>query len=258
MPASYTPHDQKIIDQFTRWAKPFAELPIHAEADSLREVITACNITEASTVLDVACGPGIVACALAQEGACVTGIDLTPRMIAQAHDRAVKNNVTVNFQVGDARSLPFKDSSFDRVVTRYSFHHMENPREVLAEMIRVCRPNGRLIVIDATPAPAAQQGYDQAEKLRDASHTSALTLTQLLSLGNDAGLSHILTNQYRLESRLEDQVAPEDWSALKAIFLEDIRCGLDRLGMGAWQAEDGIRFHFPISIVSWSKPSNMY
>lgn len=258
MSASYTPHDQKIIDQFTRWAKPFAELPIHAEADSLREVITACEITDVSTVLDVACGPGIVTCALAQKGACVTGIDLTPGMIDQARDRAVKSNVTVNFQIGDARSLPFKDESFDRVVTRYSFHHMENPCEVLAEMIRVCRPNGRIIVIDATPAPAAQQGYDQAEKLRDASHTSALTLTQLLSLGNDAGLSHILTKQYRLESRLEDQVAPEDWSALKAIFLEDISSGLDRLGMSAWQAEDGIRFHFPISLIAWSKQKNTY
>lgn len=256
MSASYTPHNQKIVDQFTRWAKPFAELPIHAKSDSLREVIAACDATEGMTVLDVACGPGIVACELAQRGAHVTGIDLTPAMIEQAKSRSDGRGVAVTFQVGDARNLPFQTGIFDRVVTRYSFHHMENPGEVLAEMIRVCRPGGRLIVVDATPAAEAQAGYDQAEKLRDPSHTSALTLSQLLSLGHEAGLSHVLTTQYRLESRLEDQVAPEDWSALKTMFLEDIASEQDRLGMGAWQAEDGIRFHFPISIAVWTKPEN--
>jgi len=256
MSASYTPHNQRIIDQFTRWAKPFAELPIHAEADSLREAVAACAVTEGVTVLDVACGPGIVACALAQQGAHVIGVDLTPAMINQAKSRSANSKVAVTFQVGDARNLPFQKGAFDRVVTRYSLHHMEDPREVLAEMIRVCRPGGRLVVVDATPAPEAQAGYDQAETLRDPSHTSALTVSQLLFLGHEAGLSHVLTSQYRLESRLEDQVAPEDWSALKAMFLEDIASGQDRLGMGAWQAEDGIRFHFPISIVVWTKPEN--
>ncbi|GAN67984.1 class I SAM-dependent methyltransferase [Acetobacter orleanensis] len=253
MSASRTPHDAQIVAQFTRWAKPFAELAIHAEAESMAQTLAACALTRGMKVLDVACGPGIVACELARVGAQVTGIDLTPAMIEQARLRADNMGVTVAYHVGNALHLPFQADSFDRVVTRYSFHHMQEPEKALAEMVRVCRPGGRIIVIDATPAPECQEGYDRAETLRDPSHTSALTLPQLLSLGEGAGLSPVVMHQYRLASHLQDQVAPEDWNALKALFAEDIAGGQDRLGMGAWEDADGIHFYFPISIVAWSK-----
>lgn len=253
MSASHTPHDAQIVAQFTRWAKPFSELAIHAENESMAQTLAACAVSKDMKVLDVACGPGIVACELARIGAHVTGIDLTPAMIEQARLRADNMGVTVAYHIGNALHLPFPADSFDRVVTRYSFHHMQDPAKVLAEMVRVCRPNGRIIVIDATPAPECQTGYDRAETLRDPSHTSALTLDQLLSLGNKAGLSPAMIHQYRLESHLEDQVAPEDWTALQAMFAEDIAGGQDRLGMGAWQDSNGIHFYFPISIVAWSK-----
>lgn len=253
MTASRTHHDTRIVDQFTRWAKPFAELSIHAEAESMAQTLAACAVTKDMKVLDVACGPGIVACELARVGAEVTGIDLTPAMIEQARLRADRENVRVAYHLGNALHLPFQADSFDRVVTRYSFHHMQDPGKVLAEMVRVCRPGGRIIVIDATPAPECQKDYDRAETLRDPSHTSALTLQQLQSLGTEAGLSPVMIHQYRLESRLQDQVAPENWCALKAMFAEDIAGGQDRLGMGAWEDADGIRFYFPVSIVAWSK-----
>ncbi|NHO42367.1 methyltransferase domain-containing protein [Acetobacter fabarum] len=253
MSASRTPHDTRIVDQFTRWAKPFAELAIHAETESMAQTLAACAVTKDMKVLDVACGPGIVACELARVGAEVTGIDLTPAMIEQARLRADRENVRVAYHIGNALHLPFQANSFDRVVTRYSFHHMQEPEKVLAEMVRVCRPGGRVIVIDATPTPECQKNYDRAETLRDPSHTSALTLHQLLSLGTDAGLSPVVVHQYRLASCLQDQVAPEDWSALEAMFAKDIAEGQDHLGMGAWEDADGIHFYFPVSIVAWSK-----
>ncbi|OUJ00928.1 SAM-dependent methyltransferase [Acetobacter orientalis] len=253
MTASRTHHDTRIVDQFTRWAKPFAELAIHAEAESMAQTLAACAVTRDMKVLDVACGPGIIACELARVGAEVTGIDLTPAMIEQARLRADRENVRVAYHIGNALHLPFQADSFDRVVTRYSFHHMQDPGKVLTEMVRVCRPGGRIIVIDATPAPECQKDYDRAETLRDPSHTSALTLQQLQSLGTEAGLSPVTIHQYRLESRLQDQVAPENWCALKAMFAEDIAGGQDRLGIGAWEDAEGIHFYFPVSIVAWSK-----
>ena len=62
---SRTEHDDKIIEQFTRWARPFAELPIHSEADGMARLLAAAEIEAHMRVLDTACGPGIVACAAA-------------------------------------------------------------------------------------------------------------------------------------------------------------------------------------------------
>ncbi|WP_243429924.1 class I SAM-dependent methyltransferase [Acetobacter sacchari] len=246
-------HAARIVSQFTRWAKPFSELPIHAETESMAQTVAACSIARGMKALDVACGPGIVACELARSEAQVTGVDLTPAMIEQARQRAHRLGYDVDFHIGDAQHLTFEDASFDRVVTRYSFHHMQEPGKILTEMARVCRPDGLVIVIDATPAPECQKAYDYAETLRDPSHTSALTLSQLHALGAEAGLSLVATYQYRLESRLSDQVAPEDWPALQALFATDIASGKNALGMDAWEAEDGVHFYFPISIVVWKK-----
>jgi SAM-dependent methyltransferase len=233
-------HNQRIVAQFTRWAKPFAELPIHAQAGAMARCLAACALEPTLNVLDVACGPGILACAMAPHARHVTGIDITPAMIAQAqvrHTAAGRRNLA--WHIGDAGALPFAAQNFDRVTTRYSLHHMQDPAAVLREMKRVCRPGGRIIVIDATPSPDTRDGYDTMERLRDPSHTSALPLDELRRMGKDAGLT---------EATLCDE---RDITALTAIFDADIATGQDRIGVGAWRTPEGIRFHFPVSIVSW-------
>lgn len=249
-----TAHDRRIVDQFTRWAKPFADLPLHAEADAMARTLGACALASDLAVLDVACGPGILACAIAKEVRHVTGIDLTPAMIAQAEARqAREGRGNLAWQVGDATALPFADASFDRVTTRYSFHHMPDPVAALREMARVCRPGGRIVVIDATPARDKQAAYDMMETLRDPSHTSALTLDQLRAIGRDAGLSEVAIDFYNLEARLAPLADAGDMAALNALFDGDIAEGQDRIGVGAWRDADGIGFHFPVSIVAWER-----
>jgi SAM-dependent methyltransferase len=247
-----TGHTQRIVAQFTRWAKPFADLPIHAEADAMARTLDACALAPDAEVLDVACGPGILACALAGRARHVTGIDITPAMIEQARARqAATGQTNLSWHVGDATALPFADSQFDRVTTRYSFHHMPDPAAALAEMARVCRPGGRIVVIDATPSPETQQAYDAMERLRDPSHTSALTLDQLLQIGLDTGLKQVAIGEYRLEAALDTLSDSDDMPALTAMFDADIAAGQDRIGVGAWRGPAGIRFHFPVSIVAW-------
>lgn len=250
-----TAHDMKIVDQFTRWAKPFADLPVHADADGMARTLAAAAITPDARVLDVACGPGIVACAVAPHAAHVTGIDLTPAMIEQARERQRTTGLdNLEWQVGDATRLPCDDGAFDVVLTRYSFHHMPSPERVLGEMKRVCRPGGRILVVDATPSPETQAAYDRMETLRDPSHASALTLDQLRTLGRDAGLIEQVIDFYRLEALLTTLADPQDMAALTALFAADIADGMDRIGVAAWRADDGIRFHFPVSIVAWERP----
>ncbi len=248
------PHDRRIVDQFTRWARPFAELPIHAEADAMARTIAACKPAFDSECLDVACGPGILACTLAGHARHVTGIDLTPAMIGQARARQAALRLdNLEWHVGNATALPFDDGSFDRVTTRYSFHHMPDPAATLAEMKRVCRPGGRIVVIDATPDAAKQAAYDAMERLRDPSHASALSLGQLRALGYDAGMREVGIDGYRLEARLDTLSDARDMPALTALFNDDIAGGADRIGVGARHAPDGIRFHFPVSIVAWQR-----
>jgi ubiquinone/menaquinone biosynthesis C-methylase UbiE len=245
-------HDRKIIDQFTRWAKPFADLPVHADADGMARTVAACALSPALTVLDVACGPGIVACALAPQAGHVTGIDLTPAMIAQARARQTALGLTnMQWHVGSAATLPFPGAAFDRVITRYSFHHMQDPGAVLAQMRRVCKPGGRIVVIDATPAPQCQAAYDRMETLRDPSHTSALTMAQLHTLGRAQGLHEVAHDSYRLEARLATLADPDDMAALTALFMADIEGGQDRMDVQPFQDAHGIGFRFPISILAW-------
>lgn len=248
-------HDDHIIRQFTRWAKPFAELPLHAEAEGMARSLAACALSGQEEVLDVACGPGILACALAGGARKVAGLDITAAMIAQAQARQAAMQLgNVEWHIGNAAALPFADNSFDRVVTRYSFHHMAAPAAILAEMRRVCRHGGRIVVIDAAPAPRAQAAYDRMETLRDPTHTSALTLDQLRAIGRAAGLREVVIDSYRLEARLDTLADAQDMPALTALFDADIAGGKDTIGVGAWRAADGVRFCFPIAIIAWSKP----
>jgi hypothetical protein len=107
-------------------------------------------------------------------------------------------------------------------------------------------------VIDATPSPETQAAYDRMEVLRDASHTSALTLEQLRALGREIGLHEEAIDGYGLDVKLQTLADPADMAALVAMFDEDIRSGENRIGVAARREEDGICFQFPISIVTWS------
>jgi demethylmenaquinone methyltransferase/2-methoxy-6-polyprenyl-1,4-benzoquinol methylase len=98
--------------------------------------------------LDVCCGTGDVALALVRTGARVTGLDFSPEMLAVARRRARTATAAVEFIQGDALALPFADASFDAVTISYGLRNLADFRAGLAEMARVLRPGGRLVVLD--------------------------------------------------------------------------------------------------------------
>jgi len=102
------------------------------------------RIAAGQRVLDVACGTGVVAVAAARRGAKVTGIDLTPELVAHAKTNASIARLEIDFREGDAEALAFDDASFDVVVSQ--FGHMFAPRAdvVTREMLRVLRPGGTI------------------------------------------------------------------------------------------------------------------
>ncbi|MBI4671569.1 MAG: class I SAM-dependent methyltransferase [Chloroflexi bacterium] len=106
-------------------------------------------------LLDVGCGTGeILAQITARENVTLAGIDLSANMIAAAKQKLGER---ADLRVGDAENLPWSNDSFDVIICLDSFHHYPNPRKVLAEMLRVTKANGRLILGDLwTPPPVRQ------------------------------------------------------------------------------------------------------
>lgn len=102
-------------------------------------------------LLDVATGAGNVAIPAARAGAQVTGLDLTPRLLEIARERAREAGVSVDFVEGDAEALPFADRSFDRVSSCFGVMFAPRHEQAAAELLRVTRPGGEIVVAAWTP-----------------------------------------------------------------------------------------------------------
>lgn len=248
-------HTQTIIDQFTQQAAAFTALPIHSDGEAMALCLSLAQLSAQDTVLDVACGPGILACAMARVAAQVEGLDVTPAMLEQARQRQQAEQLSnLRWHLGDGLKLPFADGHFSLVTCRYAFHHMPDPAKILAEMRRVCAPKGRLMLIDATPQPAARDEYDALERLRDPSHVKALTHAELCLLAQDQGLTLVQQGAYHLEVDLAQQLAasamtPEAATAIRHRLTADATEGLDRHGVAARYEGDSIRIKYPVSVL---------
>ena len=102
--------------------------------------------------LDLCCGTGDLALALAHSGLDAVGLDFSGRMLDVARSRAGKTEAaqagTVRFVQGDAQQIPFPNGTFDLVTVGYGLRNLANWRAGLAEMVRVSRPGARLLVLD--------------------------------------------------------------------------------------------------------------
>ena len=102
-------------------------------------------------MLDVACGTGNLAIPAARAGACVSGIDIAPNLIAQARLEARIAGCVVAFEVGNAEALPYLESQFDTTVTMFGAMFAYRPERTVGELLRVTRPGGRVAMANWTP-----------------------------------------------------------------------------------------------------------
>lgn len=244
-------HAAQILDQFTRQAEPFARLAIHTQASSLELLRDALRLSGDEHLLDAGCGPGLLLRYFAPMVATVVGVDATPAMLVTARqllsEAGIVNAAT---REGDMEQLPFEDGTFDAVVTRYTFHHLLRPARAFAELVRVCKPGGMVVVCDAAPREGARAAYDAWELGRDPSHTSARTEQELIALAQGA-LTEQKVERFRLISPVEELLAscfPANRAALYERMREDV--GVDALDMGAHWQGDTLMMGFPISVVS--------
>ena len=115
------------------------------------EFLSRINVEPGARVLDVACGAGQTAIPMSRAGAKVTGVDIATNLIEQARARAQAENLDARFDEGDAEMLPYEDGSFDIVVSLIGAMFAPRPEFVAAELKRVCRPGGKIIMGNWTP-----------------------------------------------------------------------------------------------------------
>jgi SAM-dependent methyltransferase len=247
-------HKEHILDQFTRQAVPFATAAAIRNEDALNRIVKMAEAGPNDTVLDVACGPGLLACAFARVARHVTGIDLTPAMLEQARTLQRQQGLeNLTWQEGDVLPLPYADASFSIVSARFAFHHFLDPLAVLKEMRRVCRPGGRVVVSDSAPAANKADAFNRMERLRDPSHVRALSPEELRALFGDAGLSAPRVQPDLLPGDVESLLArsfPREGDAdrIRKIFADSLEH--DDLGMAAVRTDGKICFAFPTLILA--------
>src|SRR5437773_4067886 len=119
-----------------------------------RRLVGLAKIQPGERALDLCCGTGDVAFALARKGAEVTGLDFSEPMLAVARERLkaqipkFEPDGKVKFVCDDAQQIPFPDNSFDLVTISYGLRNLADWEKGLREMRRVTNPGGRLLVLD--------------------------------------------------------------------------------------------------------------
>jgi SAM-dependent methyltransferase len=122
-----------------RAARAYCDFFEPVTAGTIETLLDTAAIRRGSRVVDVACGTGVVAAAVAARGAAVIGVDLSPEMVAVARTR----HPGLEFREADAERLPFPEASREAVVCNFGVGHFARPELVAAEFVRTLVPGGR-------------------------------------------------------------------------------------------------------------------
>src|SRR6266566_3471495 len=144
-------------------------------------------------VLDVGCGTGTLAMEVARRvgrAGRVAGVDPGTQQIARARRSAARRHVPIDFQIGMIEQLPFPDQSFDVVLATLMMHHLPASlkRQGLAEIARVLKPGGRLVIADFK---RKQERQGRAARF----HAGGSSIQDLAALASDAGFSEVETEE---------------------------------------------------------------
>lgn len=254
MPPMY---EDSIREEFTHQSRSFGTAAAMTSAQTLGALIELVPEDAQANWIDVACGPGVISRAMASRVGSVSGVDLTSAMIEEAERRAREEGIDkVSFILGDATELDFADATFDGAITRLSLHHIPVPGRVVAEMTRVVRPGGWVLVSDiaADGDGEAAAWREEIERLRDPSHWACKTPEHLRRMGARAGLELEHEELIRIDIDFDDWLArgsggqaageligrlleaqPSGVESFQVVEREDGRRLLQRYWLGRWR-----------------------
>jgi SAM-dependent methyltransferase len=195
----------------------------HTDPRVLARVVELAAPRPSDLALDIGTGTGHTALALAPHLSAIWGLDLTPEMLSQAESlRAGRGAANVAWLLGDVHSLPVAAGSLDIVACRRAAHHFADMHGSLAEVRRVLKPGGRLVIDDrsAPEDPALDTLLNELDRLHDHSHVREYPPTQWAALLERAGFVVDAIEpytQHRPISSLTEDVAPEDVARIYAL-----------------------------------------
>ena len=181
-----------------------------------RRVVQLAAVKAGDRALDLCCGTGDIALALAGRGAETIGLDFSPRMleIAKARRPSAFQNQNPKWLQGDASQVPFPDNSFDAVTVGYGLRNLSSWQTGLDEMVRVAKPGGRIVVLDF--------GKPANRLWREIYFTHlrcSVPLIGLLFCGNAQAYAYILESlkHYPAQAGVEEKMRERKLESLRCI-----------------------------------------
>jgi ubiquinone/menaquinone biosynthesis C-methylase UbiE len=194
-------HENLVVTQFGPRAAAYVNSVTHSQGEDLRDLAAMMRGRRETRVLDLGCGGGHAAFAVASAVSEVVAFDLSREMVdavaVEARRRGLDNVTT---RQGAVEALPFADGEFDVVMTRFSMHHWTDLGVALAQARRVVKADGHAVFIDTvSPGEPALDTFLQAfELLRDPSHVRNYSLAEFRLALAAAGFEIVATTERRM------------------------------------------------------------
>lgn len=244
--------------QFGAASAAYVESPVHRSGADLEAMLRRADPAPDARVLDVGTGAGHTALAFAPHVAEVVAFDLTPAMLERVREAAASRGLAnLRTQRGDAAALPFPAAAFDVVTCRLCAHHFAAPARAVAEMARVLRPGGVLLLEDSvSPEDPAQDTFLNAiELLRDPSHVRNLRVSEWRPLLAAAGLETTGVADFPARLDFDAWVARMRTPEPEARQIRRLMDGAPDEVRAAFRIEPGHHWTIPIALLEARRPA---
>jgi len=236
------------VNQFGSNAGYYLASEVHSQGADLERLVELVRRTPSVRALDLGCGAGHVAYALARGGAArVVAYDPALEMLSVvAQESARRGYAAIATMAGTAETLPFGNGAFDLVVTRYSAHHWASVPRALEECARVLAPGGQLVVIDvvAPESPLLDTSLQVIEFLRDASHVRDYRVSEWRAMQRAAGFAESSVDSWKTSIDFPTWIARIGTPAARVAALQTVFPALPREARDYFKVSERFSFEF--------------
>lgn len=197
------PQIKCIQEEFSKQAGKFEKSSFFRNKEINKTMLAFGKETVGEKVVDLACGSGLLTEELANNGWKVVAMDITKEMLNIVKK---KNIPGVEIIRGNANKLSFDNNEFNGVFTRLSFHHFEDPQNVMREIKRIIKNDGIIVIGDILSVGniKARKLHNAIEKLRDPSHTNCFSKEEIINFGEKIGLQLCEYKELKYERELKE------------------------------------------------------